>query len=133
MGDAANLASRLEGVNKVYGTKILVGEHSAELSNGAIVYREIDRVRVVGRETPERIFEPIGTQDEITDATRERLALFAGALADYRARRWVEAGDKFAALRDEDPVARVYVERIRGFAATPPSPEWDGVTDLSEK
>ena len=142
MGDAANLASRLEGANKIYGTGILVGQRCAELCNasdgtdgadGAIVFREIDRVRVVGRETPERLFEPVGTGDGVSAALRERLALFADGLADYRARKFEDAGGKFETLRDDDPVARVYMERIRGFAAAPLPPEWDGVTDLSEK
>jgi adenylate cyclase len=133
MGDAANLASRLEGANKIYGTTILVSQRSADLCGESMVFREIDRVRVVGRETPERLFEPVGAADDITDATRDRLARFAAALADYRAGRFGDAGDKFAALADADPVARVYLDRIGEFAAMPPPPEWDGVTRLDEK
>jgi adenylate cyclase len=139
MGDAANLASRLEGANKIYGTGVLVGQRCAELchasdgADGAIVFREIDRVRVVGRKTPERLFEPVGTGDDVSAGQRERLSLFADGLADYRARNFEDAGGKFETLQDDDPVARVYVKRIRGFFATPLPPEWDGVTDLSEK
>ena len=121
------------------GTGVLVGQRCAELchasdgADGAIVFREIDRVRVVGRKTPERLFEPVGTGDDISAGQRERLSLFADGLADYRARNFEDAGGKFETLQDDDPVARVYVKRIRGFFATPLPPEWDGVTDLSEK
>lgn len=137
MGDAANLASRLEGANKAYGTGILIGQRSAELcdtgGDEAITCREIDRVRVVGRETPERIFEPIGPAEEISDATRGWLGIFARGLAEYRAGRFDDAGKAFESLQGDDPAARAYLDRIRGFPDAPLPPDWDGVTDLNEK
>jgi adenylate cyclase len=133
MGDAANLASRLEGANKAYGTGILIGERSAQLCNGAIVCREVDLVRVVGRETPERIFEPVCRQESVTDAVRDRLAQFAEALVDFREQRFGEAENKFKKMQDEDPVARVYLDRVRVLAVNPPPSGSDGITDLIEK
>jgi adenylate cyclase len=139
MGDAANLASRLEDANKIYGTRVLVGQRCAELchgsdgADGAIVFREIDRVRVPGRQMPERLFEPVGTDNNIAAGQRERLFRFADGLSDYRERNFYDACKKFETLQDDDPAARVYVKRIRGFFATPLPLEWDGVTDLSKK
>ena len=133
IGDAVNLAARLEGANKAYGTGILIGERSAQLCNGAIVCREVDLVRVVGRETPERIFEPVCRQESVTDAVRDRLAQFAEALVDFREQRFGEAENKFKKMQDEDPVARVYLDRVRVLAVNPPPSGSDGITDLIEK
>jgi len=133
MGDTANLASRLEGANKVYGTPILVGDRTIELAGDAMVSRELDLIRVVGRDAPERVYEPIAPPGELSSETRERLARFAEALDHYRARRFNEAEKMFAALADADPASRLYVERARLFAEAPPPDDWSGVTDLQEK
>ena len=134
MGDTVNLASRLEGVNKVYGTRILAGESTVGLCDDRVAFREIDRVRVVGRTGPVRIYEPLDATGAGRPAPDEaRLASFAAALEAFRARRFAAAADSFAALSGDDPVARSFVERARSYAASPPPPDWDGITTLAEK
>ena len=132
MGDAVNLASRLEGANKVYGTHILVSDHTAELCGGAIAFREVDRIRVVGRNAFVDLFEPCALRDDAPPDLTDRLDRFAAGLAHYRARRFAEAAEVFDTMDAEDPVARVYLERVRRLTAMPPA-EWDGVTTLDKK
>lgn len=133
IGDAVNLASRLEGANKAYGTRILVSDTTVALCSDSYVFREIDRVRVVGRGTPVAVYEPIGRAGTVTPETEQRLARFADALAAFRARSFDEAGAAFAALCEADPVAHAYVGRVERYKAAPPAPDWDGVTDLESK
>lgn len=132
MGDTVNLASRLEGANKIYGTAILVSESGRLAAGDAIDWREIDRVRVKGRDTPVSLFEPLGL---VGETSPERLALaaaFADALAAYRAGRFAEAAATLEIIADADSVARVFAERARRLQATPPI-AWDGVTNLETK
>ena len=134
MGDAVNLASRLEGVNKVYGTRILASERTVGLCNARVVFREVDRVRVVGRANPVRIYEPLGAAGAGRPAPDDpRLARFAAALEAFRARRFAAAAETFAALAGDDPVARGFAERARAYAESPPPPDWDGITNLERK
>jgi class 3 adenylate cyclase/CHASE2 domain-containing sensor protein len=132
MGDAANLGSRLEGANKAYGTRILVGPRTHELTRGMIAYREIDLVRVAGRSEPVRVFEPLGLKREVPSATLDAARSFAEALAFYREGKFDAAAEAFAALPNDDPVARVFVHRASTFAAAPPA-DWDGVHALERK
>jgi hypothetical protein len=132
MGDTMNLASRLEGAGKLYGTWTLIGEETERLGRGAVVAREVDLIRVVGKVRPVRIFELVGEAGEVAAEDLERLALFGRALADYRARRFDEAGAAFASLAD-DPVAALYTDRARRAAAAPPPADWDGVHTLERK
>jgi class 3 adenylate cyclase len=133
MGDTVNLAARLEGANKGYGTSILASEATREAAGDAVAWREIDRVRVVGRQAPVGLFEPLGLAGEASPARLGLVAAFAGALADFRARRFAEAAGRFAALAGEDAVARRYAERAERFRAEPPPDSWDGVTTLETK
>ncbi len=134
MGDAVNLASRLEGVNKQYGTTLLVSDRTAELCRGEIAFREIDLVRVVGRETPVRLFEPIARAAELDDGERRHLDRFGAALAASRARDFAGAAEAFAALAAEgDPVATKMASRAAAWRDAPPPADWDGVTDLTSK
>lgn len=133
MGDAVNLASRIEGANTVYGTSILVtGNTAAECGDG-MVLREIDTVRVLGRDAPVELFEPIGPPDGVTAAQRDLLEAFAMAREDYGARRFADAIRRFRALATDDPVSRVLLARAEAFLAVPPPASWQGVTDLKHK
>jgi adenylate cyclase len=124
IGDTVNLASRLEGANKSYGTNILIsGETRAAISN--IVFREVDCVRVVGRADPVFIFTPIDTDDPTSDSQ------YAAALTLYRNGNFKAAAEKFATLT-ADAVATVMAIRAHSFAETPPV-SWDGATPLSVK
>lgn len=133
LGDAANLGSRLEGANKFYGTDILVGEETARQCGDRIVFREIDTIRVVGRETPVRIFEPLASAEAATATETGFRDEYEGALADYRARKFTEAAGRFEALGRVDPVSAMMAERARDFAANPPNDDWDGVFTLDSK
>jgi adenylate cyclase len=134
LGDAANLASRLEGVNKIFGTTILLGEATrAELPPGEFVLREIDVVRVKGRSEPARIYELVGLAEEVPDAALGRLADFAEALTLYRAGKWREAQAAFELLAAQDLPSAVYAERSAALAANPPGDDWDGVFQMTVK
>ncbi len=133
MGDHVNVASRLEGINKVYGTHILLSENTWQAVDAEFVCREVDRVRVVGRGTPTRIFELLGRRSDDHDGRlRARVERFATALAAYRARRFDEAAALLHDLPD-DPVARTYLGRCAALAASPPAEDWDGVYDVRTK
>jgi adenylate cyclase len=137
MGDHVNLASRLEGVNKVYGTEILVSEFTWRAVEAHFVGREIDRVRVVGREEAVAVHELVATRQGGVDAgTAALLEGFARAVALYRERRFGEALAAFEALAERHPhdgPTAAYVERCRRHFILPPPLEWDGVHPLASK
>lgn len=135
MGDAVNLASRLEGLTKEYGIDIIVSENVVRAVEG-FVYREVDRVRVKGKQEGIAIFEPIGAQGEVDDDTLAEIARFHQALAHFRAQRWDEAEALLRALASTAPAVkryRLYRERIADFRASPPGADWDGVFGFSTK
>jgi adenylate cyclase len=135
MGDAVNLASRLEGANKAYGTYVLVGENTVQLARNGYVFREVDRVLVKGKTVPTRIHELLGRHGEITPLVQEKLAVYEQALTSYHQRRFDEALALFERCASEyqDPVAAVYAGRCRRFLVTAPADDWDGVYALEEK
>ncbi|MSP88019.1 MAG: adenylate/guanylate cyclase domain-containing protein [Alphaproteobacteria bacterium] len=132
MGDAVNLAARLEGANKGYGTQILVSADTADACGAAIVFREIDRVRVVGRTAPVGLLEPLAPAEAATAADRARAESFAAALALWRTGDFAQARAGFAALAPADGAAAKFATRAEAMAKAPPR-DWDGVTDLREK
>ncbi len=131
LGDHVNLASRLEGLNRVYGTEILIGENTASLIDGAFVLREVDMVRVKGRHQAVRIHELIATsRASMPPQQGEALSLYAAGLEAYRKQLWDDASELFRqslALWSEDGPSRTMAERCRIYRATPPPEEWDGV------
>jgi adenylate cyclase len=135
MGDAVNLASRLEGANKAYGTYVLVGESTAQLAADAYVFREVDRVRVKGKTVPTRVHELLGRHGEIPERVREQMALYEQALTAWHQRRFADARDLFEKCEKEyeDPVSAVYARRCVKYVETPPPEDWDGVYALEEK
>ncbi|HEX8319182.1 adenylate/guanylate cyclase domain-containing protein [Longimicrobium sp.] len=137
MGDHVNLASRLEGLNKDYGTEIVVSEFTWAQVQAHFIGREIDCVRVVGREGLVSVHELVATREDGVDAdTAALLDGFAHARTLYCERRFSEALDAFQALVDrfpEDGPAAVYLERCHGHAAAPPPAEWDGAHQLVSK
>ena len=135
MGDAVNLASRLEDLTKEYGVGVLVSENIVRAVEG-FVYREVDKVRVKGKQEGVAIFEPIGTQGEVDRDTLAEIARFHQALAHFRAQRWDEAEALLQALASIAPAVklyRLYRERIADFRASPPGADWDGVFGFSTK
>jgi adenylate cyclase len=136
IGDTVNLASRLEGACKAYGIATLINAATAALIGDAIETREIDRLLVVGKHEPERVFEILGRSGEVgADKLRLRDA-FAGALAAYRAQAWDEARAGFEECQrivPDDPPSRAFLARVAHFAETPPPADWDGVWTLTAK
>jgi class 3 adenylate cyclase len=136
MGDNVNLASRLEGANKVYGSHCLIAEATAKACGDAVELREIDRVVAIGQTHAEIVYEILGRKGELTPAQIEARRRYAEGLAAYRARRWDEATDAFAAARaasPDDGPALALMERIHGFRVNPPAAEWDGAWHLERK
>lgn len=136
MGDTVNLASRLEGASKAYGTRVLIAEETWRLAGDAIEVREIDLLLVVGKTEPQRIFELLGRAGQVDPARLELAKGFAAALARYRARDFAEAERRFAALLTAHPgdtPSKVYLARTRHLLADPPQEDWDGVWHLTEK
>ncbi len=136
MGDSVNLASRLEGANKYYGSYTMASEYTWLATKDQFRYRELDTIRVVGKAEPIRVFELVGLKGGLSDAREAVLASFDTGLGLYRQRRWKEAMNAFAgALRADlaDGPSRVYYARCRKFLSSPPAAEWDGVSSLSSK
>lgn len=135
MGDAVNLASRLEGITKVYGVGIAVGE-ATRAAAPAFSYRELDLVRVKGKHAPVAIFEPLALANDLDEATRHELARWHAALAAVRAQRWDEAEALLEELRQLSPARALYAlyaERIAYYRQHPPGEGWDGVTTFETK
>lgn len=134
MGDTVNLGSRLEGLTKQYGVDIIVSERTAKLVP-EFAFRELDLVRVKGKNEPVAIFEPIGPGKSVDAETAVELELYARALAAYRAQDWNVAQDSFQTLKDrtEHLLYNRYLDRIEQFRREPPPEDWDGVfTHLSK-
>jgi adenylate cyclase len=129
MGDVVNLASRLEGANKVYGTRNLVSERTVLAARSALELREIDRVVVAGQSHSEVIFEILGRKGGLTvEETAARNSYHEG-LAAYRERRWDDALHAFAASHKAMPgdgPSNALLSRIEKLKLEPPSPDWDG-------
>jgi adenylate cyclase len=132
IGDAVNLGSRIEGLNKVYGTELLVSGDTAARVADAFVLRELDRVRVKGKSEAVVLCELMAARP---DAAAEDLAArFAAAVALYRGRDFAAAEAAFAALAaDGDGPSRLYVERSRRHRAEPPPDDWDAVETFTSK
>jgi adenylate cyclase len=138
IGDAVNLASRLESLNKSFGTDIIIGAATREAVGAAVLVRELDTVAVYGRTEGAAVYELIAMADEAP--ARQSLAwiaVYESGLAAYRARRWAEAIDllaKVAAARGRpDPAAEHLIERCRALLADPPGPDWQPVTVMGSK
>ncbi len=135
LGDGVNLASRLEGLTKRYYVPIVVGHATRERTRG-VVFRELDKVRVRGRSVPERIYEPLGREGEVPVEDLARLERWHVALADFRARRFIEARAALETLAPEPGYARLtalYLGYIRDLLATPPADTWDAAFTLYDK
>ncbi|WFU68407.1 MULTISPECIES: adenylate/guanylate cyclase domain-containing protein [unclassified Bradyrhizobium] len=136
MGDAVNLASRLEAVNKTYGTRILIAQATAEAISEQLELREIDRLAVVGQTLPQAIFEVMARAGALTGAQASLRAHYAEGLAAYRARRFDEARAAFNAALEAVPgdgPSRTLLGRIAQFETDPPDEGWDGAWRLEQK
>jgi adenylate cyclase len=137
MGDEANLASRLEGANKLYGTRIMISDATCRKVKDEFLVRELDTIRVKGKAKPTTVFEVLDAPRQGGDG-RLRAALdhFSRGLLEYRQRNWQAALAAFESAREiipSDGPAAAYEERCRHFLAHPPGPDWDGVLTLKNK
>ncbi len=136
MGNAVNLAARLEGVNKQYGTGILISEETYVSGGSNFITRELDRVRVVGINTPVRLYELVEEKSMINNDTLEALEIFHNALGIFEEREWVKAQKNFSKVLKiipNDGPSKKYIQRCKDMMNTPPRKDWDGVWKLSEK
>lgn len=136
LGETVNLASRLEGANKLYGSHILASADTVTGAAPAIETREIDRVIVLGDTRAQTVFEIMGRKGALTPAQSELRTRFSEGLAAYRAQRWDEARHAFAAALaavPNDGPSLALLKRIDGFAAAPPPEGWDGSWRLDQK
>jgi adenylate cyclase len=142
LGDAVNLSSRLEGLNKDYGTHIIVNETTYQAAKGdAFVFRELDLMRVKGKLQPVTIYQLMGRQADFAangsaDELRAQQELFARGRELYRDRQWRAAQDAFLDLLGRwpnDGPSKVYVERCQEYIAAEPSANWDGVFVMTHK
>jgi len=135
IGDTVNLASRLEGATKQYGAKILLSEMTVRDLKRPATLRELDLIRVKGKDRPVAVYESLGYRDH-EPGLAALIELHAAGIAAYRAREWSKAGKAFEAaleLYPDDGPAGVYRERCRLLAKRPPDDAWDGVWNLTEK
>jgi adenylate cyclase len=128
MGDAVNLGSRLESLTKTYGVSIIVSEFTmARVPDFA--YRELDWVRVKGKDRAVKIYEPLGLADQVNAAERAELEAYNQGLLSYRSQDWAQAQAAFEDLQQHNPMRllyRLYLDRIAHFVQNPPAAGWDG-------
>ena len=142
LGDTVNLSSRLEGLNKDYGTHILVNETTyAATKDDGFVFRELDLIRVKGKLQPVTIYELIGRAGQNSvygtpEDVRARISLFQHARELYRKREWAEAQKTFQIILDKWPdegPSRTYWKRCQDYLFDEPSSGWDGVFTITHK
>jgi adenylate cyclase len=136
MGNAVNLASRLEGVNKQYGTWMLASDDTVRETGGHLLTRKLDRVRVVGINEPVRLHELIDTMEGATSNQLKLIQIFHAALDCFEERDWKQAAAGFKealALKADDNPSQMYLARCGEFMKKPPQDAWDGVYNLTEK
>ncbi len=136
LGDAVNLASRLEGTTKYYGVGLVVGETTFEQARDHFVFRELDRVRVKGKAQAITVYQPICAKEKGTPELEAELAAYREALLQYRNRQWKEAEATFNSLREQYPQTHIYalyLERIEDLRGAGLGEAWDGVYERRVK
>ena len=141
IGDTVNLASRLEGVNKAYGSWIMCSDDTWNMADsgvhkGAIAAKRLDQVRVVGRSTPVQLYSIVGFTNELTREQSEEIDIFHAALDKYLTRDFVNAGKLFMqanSMCGGDPIALVFADRCKNFIENGVADDWDGVINMTSK
>ena len=137
MGDAVNLASRLEGANKMYGTHIMISEDTYKLVKEEVVSRPLDLIRVKGRQKPVRVLEVIGRRDQkMPESLRNMLPVFVNGIRYYHLRDWKRSEECFHFCLDVAPAdgpSKEYLRRVQEYQQTPPPEDWDGVYTMLSK
>ena len=135
MGDSVNLGSRLEGINKQYGTRIIISEFTFEAVKDKFATREVDWVRVKGKAQPVRIFELLA-EGAVPEPLREVIEHFNRGFKLYHERNFSDAVSSFdEGLKafPDDAVTQLYLERCQDYLTEPPPENWDGVFNMKSK
>jgi len=136
IGDTVNLGSRIEGLNKTYGTEILATEETVRGLSRDYIVRQLDRVAVKGKNEPVRLYEVISFRQHAAPEVMDKLDRFARALARYEARdfhgAYIQFGD-ILALNPSDAPSHVFWERSKYFMENPPGADWGGVWVMQTK
>jgi adenylate cyclase len=136
IGDEVNLGARLEAANKYYGTYTMISERTYELAKSYIEVRELDMIRVVGKEKPVKVYELIDRKGEIPEKKREVLKLYEEGLREYQKREWQKAIDLFEKALKTDPhdgPSITFIARCGAYTQEPPPGDWGGVYTLTAK
>ena len=136
MGDTVNTASRIEGINRIFGTRILINEATAQAVRGHLLLREVDRIVVKGKSASVAVFEVIGSAKDETAELATLIERYESGLAAYRARDWTTAAVHFRAcleIAPHDGPADTMLARIAEYSANPPPEDWDGAFTMDEK
>ena len=136
IGDTVNLASRLEGVNKIYGTTALVTEETLSIAGDIFETREVDTIVVPGKTEAKKIFEVLALKSELTASALQLLQHYADGLAAYRAMNWQKARDAFNACLQINPAdgpSITLLQRIDNFDREPPAENWSGAWVIAHK
>ena len=129
LGDAVNLASRLESSTKYYGVSLVVGEKTRELALEYFIWRELDLVKVKGKDYSVKVYQPVCSMAESTPELEEELAILGHALASFRKQNFIHAKALFTQLNQQYPNINqyiMYLERIQTLSQAPPAIGWDG-------
>jgi adenylate cyclase len=135
MGDMVNLGSRLEGINKEYGSNIIISEFTYKAVKETMCCRELDWVRVQGKKLPVKIYELLGEKKD-ESKWKDFIAGFEEGLVLYRSAKWEEAivsFQKVLTIRPDDEASRIYIERCKNLKEQPPAQPWDGVFTMKTK
>ncbi|OAF15488.1 adenylate cyclase [Bradyrhizobium centrolobii] len=133
MSDTVNVASRLEGANKYYGTAIMASETTMAQTGDAFAWRELDSIRVLGRGEPIRVFEPLAEKGAESAEQKKAAAVYAEGLACWRAREFGKAVEAFERTAEIDPPSALFARRARALTTNPPPPAWTPVNTLEGK
>jgi len=137
MGNAVNLAARLEGVNKQYSTGgILISQYTKERIGDDFLIRPLDRVRVVGIHTPLRLYELLALKEKVAESELKAVGAWEKAIELYENKSFKEALSMFNSLLEANPkdkVAALYAGRCKKLIENAPPPEWDAINNLTEK
>jgi len=135
IGDTVNLAARLEGANKAYGTKTLVTDAVCDRVKDKFLCREVDKLTVKGKKLPVSVYEVMQSRDSASARLVDLCKLFEEGLSFYRAQKWAKAEKTFSQLCEkyQDEASSTFLGRIALFKTNPPPADWDGVFNMTVK
>ena len=136
MGDAVNLASRLEGANKAYGSDLMISEATYQAVKDDVEVRELDTIRVVGKSESTKVYQLLERKGQLHGLVSDLVGQFNRGLDLYKARNYAEARDAFKlslAIAEDDGPSSTYIARCEDYMENPPADDWDGVFILDSK